>query len=107
MFKFSRGGIDYTIQYENQGDDDLLVCAYENQGFPKWRSVLDVYELIHPNGVHYDDEVAFLNAFLNNLNNSLDKAHSDGDSGSTNPQERLTALVTTKLSFNGKHVILN
>lgn len=108
MFKFTRAGIDYEIKYQNQGGgDDLLVCLYEEAGAPKWRAALDLYELTFPRGMFYDDEEAFLNAFLKNLNDSLDKAHGDGDSGSEDPQERLTVLVLNELTFNGKHVIFN
>ena len=106
MFKFNRGGTDYEIKYINQGDDDILICLYEESGNPKWRSALDTYELNHKNGIYYNNETAFLESFLNNLNNSLDKAHSDGDSGSEDPQERLTVLIKNSLSFDGKHVIL-
>jgi hypothetical protein len=107
MFKFNRGGTDYEIKYTNQGDVDLLVCLYTEGGQSKWRSVLDTYELSHPNGIYYDDENTFLGVFLDNLNNSLDKAHSDGDTGSSDPQERLTSLILNNLSFDGKHVILS
>ena len=107
MFTFKRENTDYEITYLNQGDDDLLVCLYEEAGSTKWRAVADTYELTHERGAYYNDEEAFLNFFLSNLNNSLDSAHGDGDSGSTDPQERLTALIKNDLTFDGKHVLLN
>lgn len=86
------------------GDDDLLVCAYEAEGQRKFRGMLDTYEMTHPNGLWYNDEKRFLQVFLDNLNNSLDKAHSDGDAGSEDVKERLIALVVNGLTFDGKHV---
>lgn len=107
MFKFTRSNTDYEIKYVNFGDDDMLVCQYEDAGNVRYRAMQDTYDLTFVHGKWYDDEKEFLQAFLVNLNDSLDKAHDDTEEPSSSPQEKLTALIENSLSFNGKHVVIH
>jgi len=103
MFKFNRGGTDYEIKYASGTSENMLICEYQDGTRNPWRWQADTDDIAT---VYKGDEVKFLNDFVNKLNTLLDKYHGGVIDDPKTPKERLTNLIKTNLSFDGKYVVI-
>lgn len=104
MLKFNRGGTDYEIKYATGVSINMLICQYPDGTRNKWRWQSDTDDIAT---VYKGDEMKFLTAFVTKLNELLDKYHGDVIEDPKTPKGRLTNLIKSKLSFDGKHVVIN
>jgi len=115
MFKFNRGGVDYTIEY---GNGDLVNQLYTSYMVGNKREVMvvsDTDDMDSP--ILYDQTLPaevianeFLQTFLDKTNVELDNRHGEAPGGPTDPDDKvsqLTFMIETKLVFDGKHVNLS
>jgi len=115
MFKFSRGGIDYTIEYGNGDLVNQLYCSYMEGVTRKVITVSDTDDMDSP--ILYDQSLPaevianeFLQTFIDKTNVELDNRHGEVPDGPDDPDNKvsqLTYMIETKLTFDGKHVNLS